>query len=63
MNACLHALVLMGLSACGLNARSASASGGDLGAPYCRLAVYDKTAEFEQFLDHCLRHHQQAHSA
>lgn len=24
------------------------------------LAVYDKTAEFEQFLDHCLRHHQQA---
>jgi DNA-binding response OmpR family regulator len=27
------------------------------------LAVYDKTAEFEQFLDHCLRHHQQAHGA
>lgn len=27
------------------------------------LAVYDKTAEFEQFLDHCLRHHQQAQSA
>lgn len=27
------------------------------------LAVYDKTAEFEQFLDHCLRHHQQAQGA
>ena len=24
------------------------------------LAVYDKTAELEQFLAHCLRHHQQA---
>lgn len=23
------------------------------------LAVYDKTSEFEAFLDHCLRHHQQ----
>lgn len=27
------------------------------------LAVYDKTAEFEQFLDHCLRHHQQSPAA
>lgn len=26
------------------------------------LAVYDKTAEFEEFLDHCLRHHQQSRS-
>ena len=26
------------------------------------LAVYDKTAEFEKFLDHCLRHHQQSQS-
>lgn len=24
------------------------------------LAVYDKTLELEQFLNHCLRHHQQA---
>lgn len=23
------------------------------------LAVYDKTVQFEEFLDHCLRHHQQ----
>jgi DNA-binding NarL/FixJ family response regulator len=23
------------------------------------LAVYDKTMQFEEFLDHCLRHHQQ----
>lgn len=23
------------------------------------LAVYDKTTEFDRFLDHCLRHHQQ----
>jgi two-component system, OmpR family, response regulator len=26
------------------------------------LAVYDKTDEFEEFLDHCLRHHQQRQS-
>lgn len=26
------------------------------------LAVYDKTSEFEEFLDHCLRHHQQRQS-
>ena len=26
------------------------------------LAVYDKTSELEEFLDHCLRHHQQRQS-
>ena len=26
------------------------------------LAVYDKTSEFEKFLEHCLRHHQQLQS-
>ncbi|MDP9902370.1 response regulator [Variovorax ginsengisoli] len=26
------------------------------------LAVYDKTQQFDEFLDHCLRHHQQFQS-